>query len=470
MKRLLTTFFTSLTLAASLATFSTGAIASTQSEIKNYLTTYKEMLTHIRDKQTYNNVHLLSGSYSELNTAQLTAAIEVLQLVVNGNLDTCCWTGGPNGTTSDGTANSPASYGGMPRVTGQSIIDTANIQYNYTKSNGNSSWITLGTNQKDDYRAMKDIMDVAYAIPYSSAWNVENSSGKLKYFEHKLSDRLRPLWNDLVWGFSYADSSIYSDADLKFDFRSRYAFACLVCFGAGFYDTSKLHTRTGTAPNYTYTATSAYTTIYNMLTTGTKNWMGTQHGNQYPDSNNWAGPAGQSLIDGTPLQVSTGPTWQASVGSTRGNNSHDTHVYPTHCHGSTELYKTLDPMLITQAIGTAAQNTTAESKLPYTVSGNGKYVSSYISNFGTVSFVKNMYNTWYNDTSPRTAFKWTGGTANVGAMFFNGERDYHAMHNGRWVQLTQWSRLTSPAEGTFFPKHSTNINPSSPNGDGCNGS
>lgn len=65
-----------------------------------------------------------------------------------------------------------------------------------------------------------------------------------------------------------------------------------------------------------------------------------------------------------------------------------------------------------------------------------------------------------------------GGTgtfraALIGTMFYNGESNYHALYTGGWTQLTQWARLTSPAEGTYFPLHNTNISPAAPVG-GCN--
>jgi hypothetical protein len=474
MKKLFATLLSSAMLVASLATFSTAATAATRDSVKNYVQAYVDMLNHIKNQQSSNASYLISGNYNDLNGAQLTAAIEVLQLVANGDLDTCCWTGNPDGTLG----NAPNVYPGMPSVSGADLMDPSqNPRYYYQKSTSTSptNYFTTGSDIRNDYVAMKAILDIAWDVPYNTAW-ITNNNQKMKFYEHKLGDRLRFIWNDIKWGFSYTDGTLYTDSALQWDFRSKYAFACIVCFGAGFYDTSLLHNIvSNTNGTKTATAKSTYTTVYNKLTSDTKNWMGTQHSNQYPDTYNWVGPAGQSLIDGTPLQVSTGPTMQASVGSIRGNLSSDKHVYPTHCHGSTELYKVLNPMRVIEQTGTATQHTNAIAALPYTLN-NGIDPFSYITQFGTANFVKNMYNAWTKrliaGDSDYGSFLWTGQTPgdSLGGMFYNGERDYHAMHNGRWFQLTQWSRLTSPAEGTFFPLHTTTLNPTSPNGDGCNGS
>jgi hypothetical protein len=453
MKRLLLIFMSSLILTTSLATFSSGVhAAADQQDVKDYLRVYRWMLNHLNNYQTTSQNHLLSGSYTDMKGPQLKASLEVLQLIYDGELDTCCW-----------NANS-AAYAGMPSATGQSITNTTNTQYNYTDSNGNAQWITLGTDQKDDYRAMKDILDIA-ATKFGTYSSSNTSFEKMKHYENWLILELIPLWQDLRWSFSYSDASVYTDLDLQQDFRLRYAFACIVCFKAGFYDTSNLHNLTNDSNGnlINATPTAEYNRIFALLSNDTQTWMNSQASKQYPDTVNWNGKA--------PIQVSTGPTWQASKGSTRGNLNSDKHIYPTHCHGATELYKTLDPMLIVQDIGSAAQKTDATSKLPYTVTGSGDQVWTYTSIFSSATFVKNMYPEWQNRNMSGVpnygSFRWTGG--NVGALFYNGERDYHSMHNGRWVQLNQWARLTSPNEGTNFPKHSTNINPSSPNGDGCNG-
>jgi hypothetical protein len=478
MKKLFTTLLSSAVLVTSLATFSTAANATIRDSVKNYTQAYVNMLQHIKNKQTANAGYLISGSYNDLNSVQLTAAIEVLQLVADGDLDACCWTGNTDGTLG----NAPNVYPGMPSVSGADLMDPSNgsQKYYYQKSNNTvpTNWFTTGSDIRNDYVAMKAILDIAWDVSYNNTWQTTDNQ-KMKYYEHRLGDLLRFIWTDLKWGFSYVDSSLYNDLDLQWDFRSKYAFACVVCFGAGFYDTSLLHDIVSN-PDGTKTATakSAYTAIYNStkISTATRNWMATQSNNQYPDTYNWVGPAGQSLIDGTPLQVSMGPTMQASVGSVRGNFSSDKHVYPTHCHGSTELYKVLNPMQIIDQIGTATQHTNAIAALPYT-NNSGIDPYSYITQFGTANFVENMYNAWTKrliaGDPDYGSFLWTGqtpGTDNLGGMFYNGEADYHAMHNGPWFQLTQWARLTSPAEGTFFPLHTTNISPSSPNGDGCNAS
>ncbi len=447
------------------ATFSTNTFAAPSlADVKSYLGTYKDMLIHIRDYQSTADVHLLSGDYTDLKSAQLTAAIEVLQLIQNGEFDSCCWLKGPG--------NTPTEYSGMPSISGSAMMTTSNPSDNYVRHDGATHTFTMGSNHTDDYRSLKDIMDVAWGVPYQYS-NSNTSEERMKRFEHILQDKLRWLWDDLVWSFSYVDSSLYTDADLTWNFRSHYSFACIVCFGAGFYDTSKLHTKLGN----TYYATSAYNTIYNKLSTATKNWMTSQASKQYPNTSIWAS-------NKPPIQLSTGPTWQTSVGSIRGNASYSDHIYPTHCHGATELYKTLDPMQIIEDIGTSTQLTNAKNDLPYTVSGNNYRVSTYTSVFGTTNFTKNMYPRWqdrYNSgTSGFGSYKYIGpstlSTPNtvtgqlLGAMFYNGERDYHSMHNGRWAQLTQWARLTSPEEGTFFPLHTTNLSPNKPNNLNCNSS
>jgi hypothetical protein len=461
MKRFISTLFSSILLTSSIASFSTAANATARDDVKNYIEVYVDMLQHIKDHQSSNASYLISGDYNELNGDQLTAAIDVLQLIVDDKLDTCCWTGNSNGTLG----NAPNVYGGMPNISGADLMDPSGggQKYYYTrKGKTTQDWLTTGSNTRDDYVAVKEILDIAYDIPYYSPWITTNAK-KMKYYEHKLGDNLIDIWEILKWGFSYADDGLYYDPDLQFDFRSKYAFACIVCFGAGFYDTSLLHTKSGD----TYTATNAYTAIFNQLSQTTKNWMNSNavHGNQYPGKNDWNGPAGEPTIEGTPLQVSTGPTFQASLGTTRGNNLSDKHIYPTHCHGSTELYKVLNPMRIIDRRGTAIQHTNAIAALPYTTNTSiDPY--SYISHFGTATFVKNMYTTWVNRyvSGPYfDSFEWTGQVNNgIGTMFYNGERDYHSMHNGVWLQLTQWARLTSPAEGTYFPLHDTNTDTTHP--------
>jgi hypothetical protein len=412
------------------------------------------MLIHIYNHPTTAAAHLTSGDIAllrgtalPLNQNQLKAAIEVLNAVIDGDLDECCWVGGfetVSGTVID-TDPTPNVYEGMPSFSGSSLISATNHGNSYIKSNGVTNTYYAGSVLKEDYRAMGDLIDELFVAlptnPYSASYT---SPQKMQWAEYELLKNLKPLWGKLFWGFSYIDNTVFTDANLSNKFRQKYAFSCIICFGAGFYDTSKLHTKTTQSNGYpSYTANVHYTAIYNNFTSAVRTWMTNQANNQYPTNVNWNGKA--------PIQLSTGPTWQSSWSTTRGDQNHSAHIYPTHCHGSTELYKVLDPMEMIRVKGTTSALIAAIALLPYTTGSPDQWQYSYASHIGAATFVRDMYPEWLasHGGGILDSFRWT----DVGTMFYNHERDYHALHNGKWVQLTQWARLTSPAEGTYFPLH-----------------
>ena len=199
-----------------------------RNDIKEYLNTYKNMLLFIRDNRS--SVNLLSGDYDELAGPQLQAAIEVLALIVNGDLDDCCWVGMK-------PKNTP--FYGYP------VINTDNIGQvtQWYDSSNRPRYYHGNMNLEPNFKALYNII-VAYdyPIPKDGTADVYDAESMTDY-EEKMLLRLLFIWHKLYWAFSYVDDSVYRDGSMPAAFRNNYAFACLVCFNSGiFYDTAKLHT------------------------------------------------------------------------------------------------------------------------------------------------------------------------------------------------------------------------------------
>ncbi len=413
-----------------LSSLSSNVHANLQQNIKNHLHHYRNLLILIRDYKATNESYLLSGDYDELNTVQLQAAIEVLKLIYDGELDSCCWTGG--------TPNQYANFASLSTtevVAGQSTT--------YTMHSGHIGTFTADDATRYDFVGIEGILLYLRNNINNNVYSgVNTHPDRIKRWELVLAKSLHNIWDDLVWAFSYVDDTLYTHPDITPEFRKHYAFACIVCFGAGFYDTSLLHTKNGNS----YTAKPAWHTIYNKLSAATQQWMNTQADNQYPKSSTWNGSA--------PLQISMGPTFQGVAVSSYGTQNLKARIYPAHCHGATELYKTLDPVAMIRDKGTANDKQAVNMLLPYSHNYTLD-VNTFVTNFGVTPFISDMYPVWYGRNiggAYHNSYKETG----IGSLFYNESRDYHSTHSGRWMQLTQWARLTSPEEGTSYPLHGIN--------------
>lgn len=432
-----------------LFTFSSTASATLQQQVKDYLYEYRQMLSYIYSYPSDAEPFMLSGDISELTQggSQVLVAMEVLDMIGAGRFDDCCWVG-----------DTPATFSEFASVDGAQIL-SGGWSVTYPKHSGGTGNFSTSPQLSTDYNIMVDLMGIAAAMPANPLEYVDNSL-MMGHYEYDIIKSLHPLMDDLWWAFSYVDSSLLPDAIITPEFRNHYAFACVVCFGAGFYDLSRLHVKQSET---NYTATADYDTIYSSLSSFAKNWMTSQATNQYPTDINWNGKP--------PFQISTGPTWQSAPASTTGTRNDATHMYPTHCHGSTEIYKELRPFDLAYFYGSQADKDAAVAMMPswYDTSSSPDDTQTDVGVFGTANYIADMFPQWqasipvmpYSNASG--AFK----NARFGSFYYNGSRDYHALFSGRWVQLTQWARLTSPAEGTYFPLHNTNITPSEPTG-GCN--
>lgn len=327
-----------------LFTFSISASANQlQTNVKKYISTYALFLNQLIAQRGTSENFLISGSYNDLAGPQLQAAAEVATLIAQGEFDACCWVG-----------NTPATYAEFASIDGGAII-AGGSSTTYPKHSGGTATFTTDPTLSQDYNAMSVLLQTASSLDNAyrgGGFGEADHPDRLKWLEQQIIKDLAPLWDELWWAFSYADDSLLPDPILTPEFRNHYAFACVVCFGAGFYDTSRLHIK---RPNGSYTATQEYDRIVNLLSPEVHNWMNIQAGQQYPRSINWNGKA--------PIQLSTGPTWQSSTAAVRGNRSDSKHMYPTHCHGSTELYKSLRPYAIILEHGSALDKASANAAI-----------------------------------------------------------------------------------------------------------
>ena len=258
---------------------------------------------------------------------------------------------------------------------------------------------------------MRNYLDELGSVSNISYESLGDGLGLLEIASFNLMQRLAVgldtntndgILDNVYWHFSYMGPD---SEQLSAGFRNNYAWACILCEGAGFYDTSLLYQiKPGTTSTY-----------YDLLVTRENlpysyDWLQSRPGDQ---------PNLQASI-GLTLQASANPDDDLDAGST----------YPVHNHAGEELYFFLNPYNFTD---NRTDNTNS-------------YVAGAINADGLRPvFGSDMAPQVLNDGS-RT-FQEVGNAD----IAYNNPWGYHAMHPGKFAQISAWARLTNPEEGTFFP-------------------
>lgn len=367
--------------------------------VKDYLAAYYALLDNVYMGDETHRVKVGDSSLTTGNPA-ITHMMEVIVMINAGLLDECCWRGEQT-TYADyyvaATTNEVLNQTTVPNP-GYPVWDTwrntftapdvyADVMASYLAELVTVSGVSLQSLPEG-----LDAVDyVSLDIMHKLAADMSTNNG---------------LMDNIYWHFSYTGSAFRYFSG---GFKNHYAWACIVCEGAGYYDTSLLHqTKPGTSSTY-----------YDLLVTS----------EYLPNSYDWlqARPG-----DKPDLQVSIGLTLQVSADQslTVGDDLHGPSTYPVHNHGSEELYFFLNPYTWSQ---TRTDNTNS-------------YVAGAINTDNLVPVFGEDMASQVVSVNNRT-FQEVGNAD----IAYNGTWVYHAMHPGKYAQISAWSRLTHPEEGTFFP-------------------
>ena len=251
------------------------------------------------------------------------------------------------------------------------------------------------------------------------------------------------LLSRLIWNWSYQAKKYrhYRIGQGKYNphpaamqdgFRDYFNWACIVCAGAGFYDTTGMYDKD---ENGIYRANDYYYAIIGLLPEIERTWLQSQY------DEGFKGRDGKTSAP--PLQVSIGLTMQSQQNNAPQSDD-ITAVYGTHCHTATELYIPIDPMGFDKKQG----NNILAGLPGYDIDTNSYMAGIPNKNnaqpvFG--DFVQ-MQNQVMNDLQGSYA------TVKNGDVVFWDSRVNHSMFPGKRLQLAAWARMTRPYEGTVFPK------------------
>jgi len=230
-------------------------------------------------------------------------------------------------------------------------------------------------------------------------------------------------------GFTNVHANAFLDA-----FRDNYNWGCIVCAGAGFYDTTGMY---DLGADGVYRANEYYDAIVDLLSQDQQMWLAEQYAEGFVDDQGNPAP---------PLQVSFGLTMQ----SQQENNPMQvdrTATYGTHCHTSEEVYIPIDPMALDKNVngGTAVILAGEE--------GSAYETNSYMAGLPNTSGAMPGFGT-FDTMQDQVEMDLPGSYTEVtnGDIIFWGSRAHHSMFSGQRFQFAAWARTTRPFEGTFFPK------------------
>ena len=249
------------------------------------------------------------------------------------------------------------------------------------------------------------------------------------------------LASRLIWNWSYQIKKYrqYRDGLGGYDphtdafldaFRDYYAWSCIVCAGAGFYDTVGMY---DIDADGNYVANEYYDAIVALLSPAQQAWLAIQDNEGFIDSAGAPAP---------PLQISLGLTLQ----SQQVNNPalpDEQATYGTHCHAASEVYIPVDPMALDKKLGDLIL--TGQEGYDYNTNSymaGRPNASGLIPTFGDFTTMQNQVSTDLSGTFTELT--------NADIVYWD-RYQKHAMFTGQRFQFAAWSRIDRPWEGTFFP-------------------
>ena len=378
--------------------------------IHNYLKDYQVLINYLYGNVVQGDRMRVGDPNKMFQNLAFLHMSEVIDLIVSGKLDECCY------------HSTPAVYSQYANATTAQILSGATI---YNPGTGTDFKIPsyLGVQM---FQLLQQMNIVAGDLAPSA--DLFNNISLTLMQDLSLFGYVSPesMLGQLIWGWSYIDT-VHSS--LEPSFKDYYIYGCVVCDGAGFYDTHDLyHTNPNTGNLY-----------YDEIVTPSN----------LPKTYEWLQQQAASQGERPPLQSSIGLTFQGQAEDTEQTLS-DGVIYPTHCHQAEELYFALDPMQLSKVYG----STILEGSNGYTYD-----TDSY--GIGAINYL-NLPIQFMPDLSSQ--FPQNFMTLRNGDIIYNESLAYHAFNAGRRFQFTQWSRLTWPQEGTYFP---LNGGPNPPPGVQC---
>lgn len=296
-----------------------------------------------------------------------------------------------------------------------------------------------------------DIMD-QLAFDWMSALTAGITDTDFDYANGKLPPD--SLASRLIWNWSYqiqkyryyrervGDYTDVGDANAYLDtFRDFYNWSCIVCLGAGFYDTLGMYDLVEVGAGETeYRANDYYTAIVALLSDEQQAWLLEQFAEDFKASDGSSAAA--------PLQVSLGLTMQSQANDHPDDTAYPdvTATYGTHCHSASEVYIPIDPMSLDKKLnngsalilegeeGSFYDTSSYMAGLPNTTGANPE--------FGPFPTMQSQVE---NDLTG------TFSALNHGDIVFWDKLVNHSMFTGRRFQFSAWARIDRPWEGTFFP-------------------
>lgn len=374
--------------------------ADLKSNVMDYLKAYQGFIDDVRTKGFTNPARVAVGKPTSLTTSMgLAHMSEVIGVINDGKMNDCCF------------RSPPDVYENYANAKTEQVIKATTIT-NPGSQEPFQIPSYLGTQMEE---LVTQFSIVAASLPTTSTGLDEYDGYAIEILQSLARDGSGSesnVFSNLMWGWSYIDS-VHSE--LKESFKDYYIYACIVCDGAGYFNTAGLYT-TNTLTGKLY---------YDEIVTP---------GN-FPATYTWLmDQKNQGLRP--PLQSSIGLTLQGQAKETERTLSPGV-IYPAHCHQAEELYFALDPMGVSKA---------ASSDILNGLNGYDYYTDSYgigPINYGGLPF---KFESDISYQFPNYFMKIKNGD-----IIYNASTYYHAFNAGERFQFTQWARLTWPQEGTYFP-------------------
>lgn len=390
------------------------AQADLKGNVINYLKMYNQFIVQAIEGNFPDESRVAVGNPTTLaNTISLRHMYEVINVIASGQLDDCCF------------RSPPDVYKNYANAKTEQVIQATTIT-NPGSSEPFQIPSYLGTQMKE---LVQQFTIVAQKLP-PTATGLDKYDGFAIEIMQSLArdgtDSESNIFTNLMWGWSYIDSA---HSELEESFKDYYIYACIVCDGAGYYNTAGLYTTNTKTGNLYYD---------DIVTPG-----------NFPHTYNWLQDQAKYQGSRPPLQSSIGLTMQGQAKETETLLTAGV-IYPAHCHQAEELYFALDPMQVSKA---------ARSDILKGL--NGYAYDTYSYGIGPVNHLNKPIK-FSSDLSKE--FPTYFMQLKNGDIVYNASTYYHAFNAGARFQFTQWARLTWPQEGTYFP---FNGGPQPPSGVTC---
>jgi len=443
-------------------------IGLAQAEIKTlvdaHLLVHGNMLGGVADNVPTSRVQLGMSAVLQDNLA-LKHAREVAQLINDGGegarlMTECCWRPQPavySNFIVSGMQDILSTAAPTPPAVAEDLYNPDDPPNSFTDDEGRPTFPIPPT--YGDH--MASVFDQMVRIRAGYAPNLPSPADNMDQFTYDWITTLTAgipnnfnftdgtllpadsLASRLVWNWSYegkkyrqfrqgeADYTEHPQAFLD-NFRDYYNWACVVCLGAGFYDTTGMY---DIDANVVYRANDYYYAIVALLSSEQQTWLSQQYDEGFK---------GATDAESAPrLQLSLGLTIQSQQ-----NNNPETidseSTYGTHCHTAAEFYVPVDPMGLDKKLGGGVLDNQE---------GSNYNTNSYMAGLPNASGANPTFGP-FDVMQAQVNTNLLGSYTELlnGDIAFWDKRVKHSMHTGQRFQFAVWARVDRPWEGTFFPE------------------